>query len=306
MEEERTPRVLSVQSHVVSGYVGNKSATFPLQLLGFEVDNINSVQFSNHTGYAGGIKGSVLNSDQLGDLIDGLKSNNLDHFDFSVSGYIGSVGFLEKLSEVMTDLKKTNPNLVYVCDPVMGDTDQGWYVPKELLTVYKDKILPLANFCVPNQFELELLADMKIKDQADAFKAMQVVHDSGVEVVILSSSDICTETGNLICLASSTLNGPTPLRFSIKFPRLDANFVGTGDLFAALSVAWFNKSSGDLKITLENTIASMQAILKRTLDSAMKRVAPGARPTSGDLELKLVQSQDDILNPRVVFKAQDI
>jgi pyridoxine kinase len=44
MEEERTRRVLSVQSHVVSGYVGNKSATFPLQLLGFEVDAINSVQ----------------------------------------------------------------------------------------------------------------------------------------------------------------------------------------------------------------------------------------------------------------------
>ena len=44
-------RILSIQSHVVSGYVGNKSATFPLQLLGFETDCINSVQFSNHTGY---------------------------------------------------------------------------------------------------------------------------------------------------------------------------------------------------------------------------------------------------------------
>ena len=64
-------RILSIQSHVVSGYVGNKSATFPLQLLGFEVDAINSVQFSNHTGYAKGIKGQVLNDSQLQELIEG-------------------------------------------------------------------------------------------------------------------------------------------------------------------------------------------------------------------------------------------
>ena len=55
-----TRRVLSIQSHVVSGYVGNKSAAFPLQLLGFEVDTINSVQFSNHTGYTAGVRGQVV------------------------------------------------------------------------------------------------------------------------------------------------------------------------------------------------------------------------------------------------------
>ena len=68
-------RILSIQSHVVSGYVGNKSATFPLQLLGFEVDAINSVQFSNHTGYAKGIKGQVLNDSQLQELIEGTTTS---------------------------------------------------------------------------------------------------------------------------------------------------------------------------------------------------------------------------------------
>ena len=33
---EQPGRVLSIQSHTVYGYVGNKSAVFPLQILGFE------------------------------------------------------------------------------------------------------------------------------------------------------------------------------------------------------------------------------------------------------------------------------
>ena len=176
-------RVLSIQSHVVSGYVGNKSATFPLQLLGFEVDAINSVQvstigqnfffknswnwffkvciwfheknlqfqFSNHTGYSKGVRGQVLNDQQLAELIEGLKQNNLDNYSHIINGYIGSDGFLKQLKSTVEHLKKKNPNLTYVCDPVMGDTEPGWYVPQSLLPIYRDEILPLADVCVPNQ-----------------------------------------------------------------------------------------------------------------------------------------------------------
>ena len=70
-------RILSIQSHVVSGYVGNKSATFPLQLLGYEVDAINSVQFSNHTGYTKGIRGQRLQDVELWDLVEGLLANDI-------------------------------------------------------------------------------------------------------------------------------------------------------------------------------------------------------------------------------------
>jgi pyridoxine kinase len=92
----------------------------------------------------------------------------------------------------------------------------------------------------------------------------------------------------------------------IEFPHLDANFVGTGDLFAALSIAWFDKSGGDLKVTLEKVISTMQDILKRTLTWAHKVVPEGGKPTSGDLELKLVQSRDDILRAEVKFEATEI
>jgi pyridoxine kinase len=105
-------RVLSIQSHTVHGYVGNKAAVFPLQLLGFDVDPINSVQFSNHTGYAT-VKGQVLDGEQLWTLIEGLEANDLHHYTHLVTGYIGSVSFLEMVLRVVEKLRSANPNLIY-------------------------------------------------------------------------------------------------------------------------------------------------------------------------------------------------
>ena len=114
-------RILSIQSHVVSGYVGNKCAAFPLQLLGFETDCINSVQFSNDDGYENGTRGQCMDDAQLGELIEGLDANGLDFYSHIISGYIGTDSFLRKLADVIKKLKAKNPNLMYICDPVMGD-----------------------------------------------------------------------------------------------------------------------------------------------------------------------------------------
>ena len=108
-------------------------------------------QFSNHTGYSKGVRGQVLNDQQLAELIEGLKQNNLDNYSHIINGYIGSDGFLKQLKSTVEHLKMKNPNLTYVCDPVMGDTEPGWYVPQSLLPIYRDEILPLADVCVPNQ-----------------------------------------------------------------------------------------------------------------------------------------------------------
>jgi len=192
-------RVLSIQSHVVSGYVGNKSATFPLQLLGFEVDAINSVQFSNHTGYDKGVRGQVLDDKQLAELIEGLKINQIDVYSHLINGYIGSDNFLKQLKETVTHLKSKNPDLIYVCDPVMGDTGPGWYVPQSLLPIYKDEILPLADVCVPNQFEAELLSGCSISNENEALEAMKVLHDKGIRIVILSSVDFASGPTESVC-----------------------------------------------------------------------------------------------------------
>jgi len=297
-------RVLSIQSHVVSGYVGNKSATFPLQLLDFEVDAINSVQFSNHTGYAKGVRGQVLDDSQLQELVDGLEANQIHSYSHIINGYIGSKSFLLKLAEVIKRLKATNPSLVYVCDPVMGDTGPGMYVPKELLPVYQENILPLADICLPNQFEAELLTGRQIKSEADAFAVMNLLHDKGVGTVILSSTELGSED-HLVGLASRA-QGEDKAVVKVLIPKFPAAFVGTGDLFTALSTAWLARSDGDLKLALEKTIDTMQAVLNRTLshanEGAMKKGLE--KPTPAMMELKLIQSREDILNPVSVTKAK--
>ncbi|XP_014675841.1 PREDICTED: pyridoxal kinase-like, partial [Priapulus caudatus] len=161
MSSSSSRRVLSIQSHVVSGYVGNKSATFPLQVLGYEVDQINSVQLCNHTGYKH-VKGQVLNAEELGELFDGLVLNDIHHYTHILTGYVGSESFLFKVVDIVKKLKKTNPNLIYVCDPVMGDNGH-MYVPKELLPIYRDHLVALADILTPNQYEAELLTGLQIK-----------------------------------------------------------------------------------------------------------------------------------------------
>ena len=164
----RCTRVLSIQSHTVRGHVGNKSACLPLQVLGYEVDNINSVQLSNHTGYPY-YAGQILSGSDLDTLIDGLERNGLlEDYSHILTGYIGSLSFLESIASAvkkvidskrkeMKDEKKSESNDVcYVCDPVLGDEGK-LYVPEELVQAYKEKIIPLAGIITPNQFEVEKL-----------------------------------------------------------------------------------------------------------------------------------------------------
>jgi len=170
--EKDTPRVLSIQSHVVSGYVGNKCAVFPLQVfgqltfwktailcsfhlqaLGFEVDFINSVQFSNHTGY-GNWKGQVLTDNDLDDLYQGLVDNDLVRYTHLLTGYVGSVSFLQKIQSVISSIKNKLTDCIYLCDPVLGDNGH-FYVPEALIPIYQKNVLPLADITTPNTFELE-------------------------------------------------------------------------------------------------------------------------------------------------------
>ncbi|XP_074663066.1 pyridoxal kinase-like [Tubulanus polymorphus] len=303
MEERKVERrVLSIQSHVVSGYVGNKSATFPLQVLGFEVDNINSVQFSNHTGYKH-IKGQILHDTELADLYSGLKSNGINNYSHLLTGYTGSPSFLENICEVVIDLKQKNPDIIYVCDPVMGDNGK-MYVPETLLPIYKEKVLPLADIIVPNQFEAELLTGIKINDLEDAQKAILHFHEKGINTVVISSTALgCSNM--LLLLGSCMLDGKQH-QIRMDIPQLPVNFTGTGDLFAALLLAWMDFHENDLKTSIEKVIATMQATLQRTLNEAQKLAGAGNQLNVCHLELKLVQSKCDIENPNVVIKAEQI
>uniref|UniRef100_A0A8D2JSU8 Pyridoxal kinase n=1 Tax=Sciurus vulgaris TaxID=55149 RepID=A0A8D2JSU8_SCIVU len=281
MEEEC--RVLSIQSHVVRGYVGNRAATFPLQVLGFEIDAVNSVQFSNHTGYTHW-KGQVLNAQELHELYAGLKLNGVNKYDY-----------------VLT-----------VCDPVMGDKWNGegsMYVPEDLLPVYREKVVPVADIITPNQFEAELLSGRKIHSQEEALAVMDMLHAMGPDTVVITSSDLPSSRGSdyLIALGSQRTRRPdgTTLteRIRMEMRRVDAVFVGTGDLFAAMLLAWTHKHPDNLKVACEKTVSAMHHVLQRTIQCARAQAGEGRKPSPAQLELRMVQSKKDIEDPEIVVQA---
>ncbi|XP_028039447.1 pyridoxal kinase [Bombyx mandarina] len=297
MSQDDTPRVLSIQSHVVHGYVGNKSAVFPLQVLGFEVDSINTVQFSTHTAYKH-IKGYVLNNDQMKELVEGLVLNEVDYYTHFLTGYSRSPDSLREIAKIIKQLREKNPNLIYVCDPVMGDNGK-MYVPEEILPVYRDVLVPLADILTPNQFEAELITGIPMKDLDGALRVIQTLHDMGVKTVVLSSTDLGDEE-NMIGLAST--GGSC---YKIPIPKVEATFTGTGDLFAALFLAWSHLTGNDVKLALEKTIATLQSIVVDTYQTARASHLTGKIPPRFT-ELRLVQNKTVIEDPKIKLKAVKI
>lgn len=292
--------MLSIQSHVVHGYVGNKSAVFPLQVLGFEVDNINSVQFSNHTGYKNGFKGQVLNEKELAEVFSGLVVNDLHkQYTHLLTGYVGNPTFLREIANILKTLRSVNPSLIYVCDPVMGD-DGFMYVPKELLPIYRDEIVPLADIVTPNQYEVELLTGKSVKTEQDAWDAIEWFHGKGVKTVAISSSEL-GGSDSLLALVSHK-DGTNSQRCRMVIPKQGngIRFTGTGDLFASLFLAHSTLTNFDMCTTLERTIASLQAVITKTLTYIPEDVKAGkVAVTSTQRELKIIQSKKDIEEPTV-------
>lgn len=291
-------RILSIQSHVVSGYVGNKCVTFPLQILGFDVDTIDTVQFCNHTGYPIW-KGVVSDTEDLDLLLEKLNTSVYTHV---MTGYGSSYSLLERIRDLVAEMKRANPEVVYVCDPVMGDN--GFlYVPAEIVPLYKKDLLRMADIVTPNQYEAELLTGIQIKDESSALDAMEALHVIGATSVVITSATVDGNSGTLVVFASKrTGDRMTSLRVDV--PRIDAHFCGTGDLFSAVLVGWMTKSNNNLRVSVEKAVSTIQAVLKKTYRHAQNMHSePELKYSSYELELRLVQSKDEIEEPPQSFKA---
>jgi pyridoxine kinase len=279
--------------------VGNKAAVFPLQLLGFDVDVVNSVHFSNHTGYPSGWTGDVLNGDQLRAILQGLEKNDLlKGVGHLLTGYIGSESFLMAVLEVLTTLRR-HSNVRFVCDPVLGDAGH-FYVPKELVAVYREKVIPLADVVTPNQFEVEQLTGIEVKSLADGKRACQVLLDMGPSLVFITSLGL-SETNDvestIAILAAQRKEGGDEF-WRIDSPLFPGQFTGTGDLTAALLLGHSAKQPGDLKGCMEKVISTMHSVIKRTHEMTGDTVA--------SKELRLIASKSDIENPPPLFDAYRI
>lgn len=257
------------------------------------MDIINSVHFSNHTGYPHGVQGDVLKGDQLRAVMAGLEANGLlSDTGHLLTGYIGSVSFLEAVLDVL-ELLRRQGRVRYVCDPVLGDRGQ-FYVPPELVDVYRQRVVPLSDVITPNQFEVEQLTGLTVDSLTSAEQACRVLHELGPSIVCITSIVLPGNDDAMSIVASHRKNGITEVWF-IEFPRLPGNFTGTGDLCAALLLA-HTALIENLPEALERVIDTMSVVIERTHASSSD--------TTQSCELKLIQSRKDIENPPMRFKAK--
>mmetsp|Transcript_28304 Transcript_28304/g.83316 ORF Transcript_28304/g.83316 Transcript_28304/m.83316 type:complete len:288 (-) Transcript_28304:99-962(-) len=286
--------------------------------MGFDVDVVNSVQFSNHTGHPLGVEGDVLNGEQLRKVLDGLNRNGLlNNIGHLLTGYIGSESFLRAVLDVLKTVKSCRDplELRYVCDPVLGDNGT-FYVPRELVEIYRDEVIPLADIVTPNQFEVEQLTGVRIKCIGDAQRACKVLHDMGPELVFITSLMFDDDTddtaekdgeGSIAILASRRAKDDEMQRcecgkkdevWRIDSPIIHGTYTGTGDLCAALLLGWTARHDKDLPLAMEKVVGTMFELIKRTADTCGETVS--------SKELKLIQSKDIIEQPPILYKAQQI
>ncbi|MDR1827959.1 MAG: pyridoxal kinase PdxY [Methylobacteriaceae bacterium] len=281
--------ILSIQSHVVYGHVGNAAATFCIQRLGVEVWPILTVQFSNHTGYSDWT-GPVFDGAMVSALLDGVEARGvLPQCSGVLSGYVGGDDIGAAIIDAVTRVRKANPSAIYCCDPVMGDYGRGLYVSDGIPGFMKHQAMGFADILTPNQFELELLTDSKATSRRDVFRAVSELQSRGPRVVAVTS----VTTGETPADAIEVLVGENGGFWLVRTPRFDTIPVsGTGDVIASLFFVHYLRTRSAVA-ALEAATSSTYSILKRSVEAASP-------------ELLLIDAQEEIVRPTWTFTAEKV
>lgn len=311
-------RILSIQSSVVSGYVGNRSATFPLQLLGNDVSCINTVQFSTHTGYPI-IRGQKLNESDIMTLFEGLEDNGITKFDGLLTGYVPGIEGIKAIERITSKLFTQESKPLWVLDPVMGDEERGLYVSPDVPALYRDLLASgHAKIITPNQFELQVLAEVEITDLESIQRACQKLHRIGVNNIVVTTFRDPQDPQSIKIIGSSTNEASM---FSVSVPYHSRPYQGTGDLFAAL-LLHYSLAGLRLEVAVLKVLDSMAPVIRLTgqaFEETLTRhhitdwrseKAKGGSGLAKELcrasELRLIECRDDLLRPLPLFEAIQI
>ncbi|MDR3441076.1 pyridoxal kinase PdxY [Telmatospirillum sp.] len=282
--------ILSIQSSVAFGHVGNSAAVFPLQRLGHEVWPINTVQFSNHTGY-GAWRGEVFPAEHLADVLQGIDDRGaLAQSGAVLSGYLGDATIGTVVLDAVDRVRKTNSQALYCCDPVMGDEGRGLFVRPDIPAFFAGRALPLADIATPNQFELEMLTGRTIVSLADAVAAANALRARGPDIVAVTSLRPPAVDGSRLGSLIVSENGA----WLVDTPKIDFPIApnGAGDVFAALLLGRLLDGEAPAP-ALEKTVSGLFALLSQTL-------------AAGSRELTLVAAQGELVQPAKRYKAYAI
>ena len=277
------PTVLSVQSWVACGNVGNTAALFPLQRLGCETWSLNTVAFSNHTGHERW-RGDTVPAKEIATLFEGIAELGvLPRCDAVLSGYLGEAETGPVLLDIVARVKQANPRALYCCDPVMGDVGLGYYVRAGIPEFFRDRALALADVVTPNRFELEWLSGGPVHSLAEAARAAVAVRQCGPAVVLATSLE--TDADHVAAIATAADGA-----WAAETPRLPIEATGCGDAVAALFLGWLLKGKA-VPEALAATIAAIYGVIEATM-------------RAGGGELALVAAQDELVSPSRVVSLQ--
>ncbi len=279
-------RLVSIQSHVVFGHVGNSAAVFPLQRLGTEVWPIHTVQYSSHAGYPG-FRGEVFDADLIDDCVAGIGAlGQLERCHGLLSGYAGSLAIGQAILRAAQSLRNANAAAFYCCDPVLGDFGRGVYAAAGLVEFIGGALLPAATILTPNGFELALLSGVQIRDALSARQAMAILHKRGPRIIVATSLALDDTPKDAIDMIVSEGAG----LWRLRTPRAPIAVNGAGDLFAALFFHhWL-------------TTPSAPEALARAAASVYGVIAATAR--SGGREIALIAAQEEFVAPTHNFAPQ--
>ncbi|NQX28222.1 pyridoxal kinase PdxY [Microbacteriaceae bacterium VKM Ac-2854] len=281
-------KILSIQSAVAYGHVGNAAAVFPLQRIGAEVLPVNTVNFSNHTGY-GAWRGALIAPEEVYDVILGIEERGvLPEIDIVLSGYQGGTGIGDVIVDAVRRVKAANPSAIYACDPVMGNAKSGCFVAPEIPDLLRDRVVPVADIITPNQFELGYLTGTEPSTLESTLESVDLARAMGPSTVLVTSVERPDRDPDTIEMLAVDESGA----WSIRTPYLPFKANGSGDVTAALFSAHY-RSTGDAAAALERTASSVFDLIELT-------------HRSGERELQLIQAQESYAHPRLQFAAERV
>jgi pyridoxine kinase len=281
-------KILSIQSAVAYGHVGNAAAVFPLQRIGAEVLPVNTVNFSNHTGY-GEWRGSLIDPTEVHEIILGIEDRGqLPQIDLVLSGYQGGIGIGDVIVDAVRRVKEANPSALYACDPVMGNAKSGCFVAPEIPELLRNRVVPVADIITPNQFELGFLTDTEPLSLESTLESVDIARAMGPSVVLVTSVERPDREPGTIDMLAVDGNGA----WKVTTPHLPYKANGSGDVTAALFAAHY-RETGDAAVSLERTASSVFDLINLTYKS-------------GERELQLIQAQEFYAHPQLQFTAERV
>lgn len=281
-------KILSIQSAVAYGHVGNSAAVFPLQRIGVEVLPVYTVNFSNHTGY-GAWRGPLIDPADVREVITGIEDRGVfGQIDAVLSGYQGGEGIGDVIIDAVARVKAANPDAVYACDPVMGNAKSGCFVAPAIPILLRERVVPVADIITPNQFELGFLTETEPDTLESTLASVDLARAMGPRTVLVTSVERPDREEGTIEMLAVDGDGA----WLVQTPHLPLKANGSGDVTAALFTAHYVET-GSAKTALERTASSVYDLLQATLDS-------------GERELQLIEAQEFYAHPRMQFTARQV